>query len=232
MSVVSRWPLVVRHTGQCWKAELSRIFFQVSATHLPNLFFRAKKIVRRRAIFGVEEPTFNRRRRASFYVAGCAVMIGSFAALSNAQSTADSDVQKQFSNITTALQKREVASIDILHMPDGVMTRASVGPANLERWFESRVEIAKAGEWNGCDDLLRILQGTKVVPTSRAVDMRSAIIFNGRDGKRIGTLYIGRYFGKYLGQLGGADGAIGTVPVKFEGGLVAWLKGMIPSPLR
>jgi hypothetical protein len=104
---------------------------------LPFLSFRAKKIVRSRTIFTVEEPAFHRRRRASFYVAGCAILIGSFIALSNAQSaTADSDVQKQFSNITTALQNRKVASIEILHMPDGVMTRASVSPANLERWFE------------------------------------------------------------------------------------------------
>jgi hypothetical protein len=148
------------------------------------------------------------------------------------QGTAASDAQKQLSNITAALANNTVASIDILHMPDEVETRASVTPENLERWFDFRITINKAREWAGRDGLVKTLRSTTVSPGPRMPDLRSAIVFNGTDGKRIGTLYVGRYFGKYLVQFDSPDGAVEKIPVKFNSELTKWLKEMIPSPLR
>ena len=195
--------------------------------------FRAKKIVRWRTIFKVEEPVFFLRDRLLFNIVVYAILAALLVGIAVAQGTPPAyDPRKDLSDITSALQGGKVASLVILHMPDRIETRASVTPENLERWFGSKVEIAKLAEWDGREDLLRILRETKLGTGSRMADMRSAIIFNGLDGKRVGTLYIGRYFGRYIGQFGGADGAIGNTPIKFQEDLSAWLKLMIPSPLR
>jgi hypothetical protein len=142
------------------------------------------------------------------------------------------DAQRQFSNISAAVANNTVASIGILHMPDEVETRASVTPENLERWFDFRITINKAREWAGRDRLVKTFRSTTVSPSLHMSDLRSAIAFNDSDGKRIGTLYVCRYFGKYLMQFDDADGAVEKTPVKFNGELTTWLKEMIPSPLR
>lgn len=151
-----------------------------------------------------------------------------------AQKTSESlsDAQKKLSDITNSLANGSITSIDILHMPNGVETRASVTPENLERWFDYRNTINKVGEWAGRDELVETMKSTNISPSSRMPDLRSAIIFNGPNGQRVGTLYFGRYFGRYVGQLGGADGAVGRTPVSFKGDLAQWLKKMIPAPLQ
>jgi hypothetical protein len=141
-------------------------------------------------------------------------------------------VQKELDNITSALVSQSVASIDILHMPDSIETRASVTPENLERWWDCRITISKVREWVGRNELVGAMKSTKVAPNSRMPDLRSAVIFYGSNGNRIGTLYLGRYFGMYIGQFGGAEGGIGNTPVKFNGDLSTWLKHMIPSSLQ
>ncbi len=147
-------------------------------------------------------------------------------------SGAELDAQRQLSDVTASLANGSVATIDILHMPDRMETRVSVSPENLEKWFECRVTISKIPEWAGRKELLEAMKSSTVTEESRMPDLRSAIIFYGSDGHRIGALYFGRYFGHYLGQFGGAQGAIGNTPVSFKGDLPTWLKHMIPSPLQ
>lgn len=142
------------------------------------------------------------------------------------------DPQKQFADLAESLANGSVSSIDILHMPDLIETRASVAPANLESWFRCRVTISKVGEWSGRKELVEIMKSSAVTRESRMPDLRSAVIFYASDGHRIGTLYLGRYFGRYVGQFGGAAGAVGDTPVSFKGNLPTWLKRMIPSPLQ
>jgi hypothetical protein len=182
-----------------------------------------------RRIFTVEEPAFPVKHRLFLYVVAYAILTSMSCGTAVAQDMSLTSSAKTLSDITSAIESRKVGSLEILHMPDRTETRASVAPENLEHWVESRVEIMKIDEWGGREDLLRILRATKLAPASRMADMRSAIVFNGHDGKRIGTLYLGRYFGRYIGQFGGADGAIGKTSIKFEGDLSAWLKEMIPS---
>jgi hypothetical protein len=185
------------------------------------------------SFFAFEKPPVSLQHRPFCQIAAYIVLAALFCGMAAAQGISPtSDPRKELSDITSALQDGKIASIEILHMPDRVMTRASVTPENLEHWFESRVEISKIAEWGGRDDLLRALRGTKLVPASHMADMRSAIAFNGLDGKRIGILYVGRYFGRYIAQSGATDGAIGNTPVKLKGEWSAWLKQMIPSPLR
>ena len=154
------------------------------------------------------------------------------AASAQNSSAPDAGVQKELDNITTSLANGSVASIDILHMPDEVETRASVTPENLERWFDYRITISKVREWVGRNELRETMKSTKVALNSRMPDLRSAVIFYGSNGKRIGALCLGRYFGRYIGQFGGAEGSIGNTPVKFNGDLSTWLKHMIPSSLQ
>jgi hypothetical protein len=188
---------------------------------------------------GVEEPAVRVRSLITlricnlFAIAAVATILLFWStAAAHGQGATVSDAQKELPNITAALANNTVASIDILHMPDEVETRASVTPENLERWFDFRITINKAREWAGRDELVRALKSTKASPSPRMADLRSAIVFNSPDRKRIGTLYVGRYFGKYLGQSDGADGAIKETPVKFSGDLSMWIKQMIPSPLQ
>ena len=92
--------------------------------------------------------------------------------------------------------------------------------------------LTKVQDWSGRDELLKILGATTVKSGDRMADLRSAIVFTGLNGKRIGVVYFGRFFGRYLGETGAAQGAIGNRPVLISGKLSAWLKQMIPPTLQ
>jgi hypothetical protein len=199
----------------------------------------------RPSVFGwsnaVEEPAVRSQRHTACafgksvaFVATLGLILLWMPALAVAQTTSASEAaaHKQLSNVTTSLANGSVASIDILHMPDEVETRASVTPENLEKWLESRITISKVTEWAGRDELVKEMKSTNVASNARMPDLRSAVIFSDSNGKRIGALYFGRYFGRYVGQFGGAEGSIGSTPVSFKGNLANWLKDMIPSKLR
>jgi hypothetical protein len=154
--------------------------------------------------------------------------------MASAQTTpgAESEAQKQLSDLTTSLANGSVARIDILHMPDRIETRASVTPETLEGLSDCRITISKVTEWAGRSELVEAMKSTKVALNPRMPDLRSAVIFSDSRGNRIGALYFGRYFGRYVGQFGGAEGSIGRTPVSFKGDLPRWLKDMIPATLR
>ena len=190
---------------------------------------------------GVEEPAIRLLRQTACVIGKSIAFVAAFGIvllwttrMADAQTTPASraDAQEQLNSLTTALANGSVASIDILHMPDGTETRASVTPENLEKWWDSRITISKVGEWAGRNELVDTMKSTKTDPNPRMPDLRSAVIFNDSSGNRIGALYFGRYFGKYIGQFGGAEGSIGNTPVKFNGGVSTWLKHMIPSSLQ
>ncbi len=188
---------------------------------------------------GVEEPAVRLLRQIACASAKSAATVTFgivllWACPSGAQTTPKSqtETQKELDTLTASLANGSIASIDILHMPDHLETRASVTPENLEKWSDYRITIRKVSEWAGRGELVETMKSTKVAPDSRMPDMRSAIVFNDAHGSRIGALYFGRFFGRYMGQFGGAEGSIGSAPVKFNGDLATWLKQMIPSSLR
>jgi len=180
------------------------------------------------------ERTSASLHRIAIYIAilSCIVLIVSPACARKTVSAADPNAQRELNDLTTSLANGSIATIDILHMPDRVETRASVSPDNLERWFDCRVTINKISEWSGRNELVQTMKSSTVTQENRMPDMRSAVIFYGSDGHRIGALYFGRYFGRYLGQFDGAQGAIGNTPVSFKGNMSVWLKQMIPSALQ
>jgi len=188
---------------------------------------------------GVEEPDVSLLRQTACAVGksvAFAAMLGLvlvwITGIAGAQTTSacESNAQKQLNNLTTSLANGSVANIDILHMQDGMETRASVRPENLERWWESRITLGKVSEWEGRDELVETMKSTKLASNSPIPDLRSAVVFSDSRGNRI--VYFGRYFGRYIGQFGGAEGSIGNTPVKFNGGLSTWLKHMIPPSLQ
>jgi hypothetical protein len=142
------------------------------------------------------------------------------------------DTNAQLDSLATALENGAVATIDILHMPDAVETRVSVTPELLEKWFRSRLSINRVSEWAGRAELIKIMKSGTITGLSRMPDLRSAVIFYGGDGRRIGALYLGRYFGRHVGLFSGADGAIEGTPVSLKGDLPTWFKEMIPSSLQ
>src|SRR5205814_1956333 len=115
---------------------------------------------------GVEEPAVwlarvicgFRKNLSRAIVPSILLLCNGIAAAGQSDAAAATDAQKQFSNITSALANNTVASIDILHMPDAVETRASVTPENLERWFDFRITINKAREWAGRDEFVKTLR--------------------------------------------------------------------------
>ena len=190
---------------------------------------------------GVEEPAVCIRRQTMYAVVkflafvaalGLSLLLVPFVA--GAQSTPGSQTgaQKELDSLTASLANGSVASIDILHMPDRVETIVSVKPENLEKWWDCRITIGKVTEWVGRNDLVEIMKSTKLDSNSKMPDLRSAVAFNDSHGRRIGELFLGRYFGRYVGQLGGAEGSVGNMPVKFNGSFANWLKEMIPASLR
>jgi hypothetical protein len=187
---------------------------------------------------GVEEPAVRSLRQTACKPMALPVPIAVFlfwlVGAASAQNTPApaAGVQKELDTITTALVNQSVASVDILHMPDSIDTRASVTPENLKSWWDCRITISKVREWVGRNELEEAMKSTKVGPNSRMPDLRSAVIFYNSDGKRIGALYFGRYFGRYIGQFGGAEGGIGNTPVKFNGSLSTWLRQIVPPSLH
>ena len=185
---------------------------------------------------GVEEPAVwlaqatGFRKNLSRAVGASILLLCNGIAAAGQGTAATSNAQKQLSNITSALANSSVASIDICMARCGRNSRVCPS-GEFGAMVDFRITINRACEWAGRDELVKTLRSTTVLPSLRLPDLRSAIVFKGVDGKRIGTLYIGRYFGT-LGNSDGANGAVGKITVKFNGELSKWIKEMIPSPLR
>jgi hypothetical protein len=137
---------------------------------------------------------------------------------------AETDAQREFNALTTALANGSVMTIDVLHMPDSAETRVGVTPELLEKWFESRVTINKVDEWSGRNELVKVMKSSETSTAARTPDLRSAIIFYDSKGQRIGAVYFARFFR--------AEGVVGSLPISFKGNLGSWLKEMIPSSLQ
>ena len=169
---------------------------------------------------GVEEPAVRLLRQTACRPIAFVVVIGFFllwiVGAASAQNAPEADALKELDNLTTALVNGSVATIDILHMPDRMETRASIMPDNLEKWWDCRITLSKVSEWAGRAELVETMKSMKVASNSHMPDLRSAIIFNDSKSNRIGALYLGRFFGRYIGQFGGAEGSIGNTPVKFK----------------
>jgi hypothetical protein len=86
-----------------------------------------------------------------------------------------SEAKKQLALITDSLANRAVSSIEILHMPDQMETRASVTPENLGKWFDFKVTVNKVNEWSGQDNLIKVFRTTTPTEGSRMGDMRSQL---------------------------------------------------------
>lgn len=172
--------------------------------------------------------------RVLIFIAALGLVLFLVPGMAGAQVTpgSQSEVQKELDNLTTSLANGSVATIDILHMPDRMETRASVKPENLETWWDCRITIGKVTEWSGRHELVETMKHTRLVSDSKIPDLRTAVVFIDSHGQRIGEVYFGRYFGSHVGRFSGAEGSVGNVPVKFNGSLANWLKEMIPPLLR
>jgi hypothetical protein len=88
------------------------------------------------------------------------------------------EAQKQLSDLTTSLANGTVATVDILPLPDGMETRASVSPEKMDQWWQCRITISKVTEWGGRDAIVEVMRSTTVAPIPRMPDLRSAVIFS------------------------------------------------------
>jgi hypothetical protein len=142
-----------------------------------TLSFRAKKLVRSRTSFTVEEPAVRPRHRVSGVISLAAILAmtllaGSFKSIAQNVPGSIGEAKKQLAFITDSLANRAVSSIEILHMPDQMETRASVTPENLGKWFDFKVTVNKVNEWSGQDNLIKVLRTTTLTEGSLMGDMR------------------------------------------------------------
>jgi len=112
----------------------------------------------------------------------------------------------------------QVQRVEILYFPEHVLVRAALTPERLEQLYEFKVEIrdvAASQQWNR---LVTHLRQTRLTPTERSYDHRTAVLLFGKDGRRIASVYFGQF-----GKGGTMNGESGTI----DGQMYGWAKDLL-----
>lgn len=133
------------------------------------------------------------------------------------------DAQKQLNELSALLADDSTATIEILHVPVRIETRAAITPAGLERLFYCKLTVRNIRDWAGRDELVRVMKSSTVTTEPQMPDLRWAIILYSSDERRIGALYFDRW---------GTKGAVGDHAISFGNSFSGWLKHTLPDSLQ
>src|SRR5437667_2333045 len=101
------------------------------------------------------------------------------------------DVASKVDEVSTLLQNHQVARIEILHVPDSLLTRGRITPVMLRSISRVRVVVDNPWESASLEGLLASLQQVKSAKTRETGEVRWAILFFDATGKETCAIYLG-----------------------------------------
>jgi len=139
---------------------------------------------------------------------------------SSASSAPGNDMQSETLAIANRIERREIERVELLVIPARIATRTRITPEMLEQQYNYKTVIRDLRYDSAAEDLSRALMATKTETISESVDLRWGIVLYGEDARRIAAIYF---------DASGGRGLIDSTPVKFAGGLFAWVKSVAPN---
>jgi hypothetical protein len=124
--------------------------------------------------------------------------------------------QKSFS--AYGISPEAVERVEILYLPERVLTRTALTPEMLERVYEYKVEIPHLTDTVPGNQLISLLRKATFERSNDKYDLRTAVLLYDNAGKRIASLYFDR-----SGKQGALNDQFGVV----TGGVYKWAKGMM-----
>lgn len=169
--------------------------------------------------------TFSMRRPSSIKrnIIGLLLCVASAAFAQKTTSGSEIEAQKELNEVIASLTEGSVSTIEVLHVPDRLETRAAITPQALEMLYQGKLTVRNARDLAGRNELVEALKSSTPILQSRIPDLRWGIIFYASDERRIGALYFDR---------GGKKGAIDNRAISFGKEFSGWLKRRLPDSLQ
>ena len=124
----------------------------------------------------------------------------------------DTARKETLARVVEALEQSRIARIEILHMPDELLTRSSVLPEMLDSGYFYKLEVKNVPAVKS--SLLKALQKLNLSSSDTIPDLRWAIAFYDSENTRITTIYI---------DSRGRHGVIDGTNIKMNGSLYSWI---------
>lgn len=131
--------------------------------------------------------------------------------------------QQHLDALCSALAGNGIGTVEILQIPARIETQTRVTPEMLEKQWRNKVIIRDVGATAYRGKLIEALRSVSVTPRKDFGDLRWAVVFYARDGKRAGVIY-------FNGS--GNYGAIDDDAVSFQGSFFNWLDDTFSSCLQ
>ena len=111
-----------------------------------------------------------------------------------------------------------VQRVEILYLPERILTRAALTPEMLERQYQYKIEIRDLRDYAQHGELVALLRKTSLFRSGGTYDVRTAVLLYDSGGRRIGALFFARY---------GKQGVINSESGAIDSGVYRWAKSMM-----
>jgi len=111
-----------------------------------------------------------------------------------------------------------IERVEILYLPERILTRAALTPEMLERQYKYKVEIRDFAASIQRQQLITTVRETSVSPSNRSFDLRTAVLLYDNNGKRLLSLYFAK---------SGRNGVVNRESVSTSDDVYRWAKSMM-----
>ncbi|MEN6459104.1 MAG: hypothetical protein ABFC63_09245 [Thermoguttaceae bacterium] len=129
----------------------------------------------------------------------------------------DDHSQAAFDVLAAAVARNDIGRLEVVWLPASILTRSAMTPHRLEASFRYKIVARDMSTGLLRKELAQVLSSVKVYRETRMADLRWGVIFFGRNGERVGAVYVAK---------NGEQGAVNDIPCRLEGGLLGWLRGI------
>ena len=136
---------------------------------------------------------------------------------------AQNPAQAQIDSLASLLSQRMIGEVEILRIPDRVLTRTRITPEMLQLQYHYRLTIRDVRSGLYQEGLTEAVKSVSARPSADTSDLRWGVIFYDLNGSRVMALYLDRT---------GKKGAVADTPVLYEGGIYSWLNENFSRSLR
>jgi hypothetical protein len=112
-----------------------------------------------------------------------------------------SPMKSELTNFESSLRENAIPSVIVLRMPDDVSTRVDVTPEDLRKGLSSTRKHKVEMNQVRTKLLIGWIEQTTFARTDRSPDLRWGLLFIGRDGSEVASIFSDRF-----GQVGNVNG--------------------------
>src|SRR5713101_1672647 len=123
------------------------------------------------------------------------------------------EVKTRIDNLVSRLSRREVARVEVLEIPPGIMTRTRITPEMLRQQYVYKLTIRDLRNSVYEEPLRKSAESLQATSRREMADLRWGLILFSSGGNQIEALYFDGT-GNY--------GSIGDNPVEFKGRAFGW----------